>query len=684
MDNKKDFDAVSASITQSLIFLISSIIARAGQIAILWLDGADLTRIASPSGVYMILSDDVEMSLIVFLVLFFVFHAIRKRDTVRLKFVRIAYALEFIYLVYVMAYIGYFRLFRKPLSSSLSTAIFELFHSTKSTLTDAFGAESPWHLVLTFILYYVVVFKVWPMMGGIDFRRHLPKEGSAIVLLAIALIAANELTQAMMVDGIPVVGENSMDLNPLKGFFLSFYNNFRLHYFEGKKYQPSFSQNETGMLLIDPEYPFMVGSEYAICNHPNLSHRPQFSDMCSLDEDGDGFTKREDCNDRNPSINPNAIEVGYNTVDENCDTADNPPFNVIIIMLEGMSPDYMQVYNNSLQNTPNLLRYGNESFLSYGMYSNVATSPSAEFMSYCSFYPYDQYYALKLTSYQYLPCISDVLKANGYRIGYFNSMKDWGVLNAYPKSKGSWDIILDKSEISTEGFLETKWGVEEKALIKPFFSWVKSDNRPFFAVLRCSTGHEPIKVPEGYDKFKDDKQNAAFYIDSFIGEVLDNLRYTGLENRTIVVIQGDHTRWRFDFGKIPFIMINPAIFRGGVSSDTPASLIDVTPTILDVIDIKSINSFQGKSIFKLNGTGRRVLFFYTDISKNQEMGLREGNIKFVFNPETASKKLYRDDKEITKESESQVEEYYTNLMVWVANYKTVYQTNRIFDKSLLE
>ncbi|MFH1126330.1 MAG: putative metal-binding motif-containing protein, partial [Candidatus Altiarchaeota archaeon] len=334
MSNKKEFDAVSASIAQSLIFLISSIIARAGQIAILRLDGAVLTGIASPSGVYMFLSDDVEMSLLVFLVLFFVFQAIRKLDALRLKFVQIVYALQFIYLVYVMAYIGYFRLFRKPLSTSLLTAVFELFHSTKSTLTDALGVGSPAYTVFTFIIYYLVVFKLWPFLGGIDIRSRLPKGDSGVVLLAVLLLAANEFTNAMLVEEMPVVRGGWLDLNPLKGLLLSFYNNLKLHYFEETKYQPSFSQNEIGVLLINPEYPFMVGSEYAICGHQNLSLRPQFSEMCSLDEDGDGFTKRDDCNDRNSSINPNAVEVGYNTIDENCDITDNPPFNVIIIMLE--------------------------------------------------------------------------------------------------------------------------------------------------------------------------------------------------------------------------------------------------------------------------------------------------------------------------------------------------------------
>jgi hypothetical protein len=37
------------------------------------------------------------------------------------------------------------------------------------------------------------------------------------------------------------------------------------------------------------------------------------------DEDGDGFRPPEDCDETDPSINPNGIELPGNFVDENCD-----------------------------------------------------------------------------------------------------------------------------------------------------------------------------------------------------------------------------------------------------------------------------------------------------------------------------------------------------------------------------
>lgn len=41
------------------------------------------------------------------------------------------------------------------------------------------------------------------------------------------------------------------------------------------------------------------------------------SEIC--DEDGDGFRPPDDCDETDPNVNPNALEISFNFVDENCD-----------------------------------------------------------------------------------------------------------------------------------------------------------------------------------------------------------------------------------------------------------------------------------------------------------------------------------------------------------------------------
>ncbi len=72
------------------------------------------------------------------------------------------------------------------------------------------------------------------------------------------------------------------------------------------------------------DYFYMITSEF-----PQVSRclvgtvSPDFENnadpLTGIDNDGDGFLSTYDCDDDNPDINPNAIEIEGNDVDENCD-----------------------------------------------------------------------------------------------------------------------------------------------------------------------------------------------------------------------------------------------------------------------------------------------------------------------------------------------------------------------------
>jgi putative metal-binding protein len=58
----------------------------------------------------------------------------------------------------------------------------------------------------------------------------------------------------------------------------------------------------------------LARAERAFYDNPFASAPPQ-----PVDNDGDGFTTGQDCNDADPAIHPGAVEVRGNAVDENCD-----------------------------------------------------------------------------------------------------------------------------------------------------------------------------------------------------------------------------------------------------------------------------------------------------------------------------------------------------------------------------
>lgn len=139
------------------------------------------------------------------------------------------------------------------------------------------------------------------------------------------------------------------------------------------------------------------------------------------------------------------------------------------------------------------------------------------------------------------------------------------------------------------------------------------------------------------------------FVDAQVGFVLDTLEETGLDADTRVLYTSDHGDspgarglWgKFNFfeesAKVPMILSGPGVESGKVS-ETPVSLIDVYPTVLDALDIASPASdgtTDGKSLFEIAATptdpGRIVMGqYHAFASPTGGYMLRKGRFKFHY------------------------------------------------------
>jgi arylsulfatase A-like enzyme len=103
------------------------------------------------------------------------------------------------------------------------------------------------------------------------------------------------------------------------------------------------------------------------------------------------------------------------------------------------------------------------------------------------------------------------------------------------------------------------------------------------------------------------------FTDTVLGSLLEQLRRLGLEDRTLVVFTSDHGE---EFGehdrglfyddhcqnvyeeliRVPLIMRLPGTIPAGRLVDTPVELVDVAPTILDILDVPVAPAMEGKSL----------------------------------------------------------------------------------------
>tara|TARA_A100001011_G_scaffold400840_1_gene519659 strand:+ start:8490 stop:9959 length:1470 start_codon:yes stop_codon:yes gene_type:complete len=101
------------------------------------------------------------------------------------------------------------------------------------------------------------------------------------------------------------------------------------------------------------------------------------------------------------------------------------------------------------------------------------------------------------------------------------------------------------------------------------------------------------------------------FVDAQVGRVLDKLKETGLDKNTIVVFTsdhgyhlGEHGHWQkrtlFDNStRVPLIVSGPGINKDQKLMDAPIELIDIYPTLMDLVGIKTPEFVSGKSFAPL-------------------------------------------------------------------------------------
>ena len=224
----------------------------------------------------------------------------------------------------------------------------------------------------------------------------------------------------------------------------------------------------------------------------------------------------------------------------------------------------------------------------------------------------------------------------------------------YAKEQGFSFITDNKTITCAKKFSTTKTemdGIDDSCLVKNYFQWVDSGRGgKKFSILWTNQTHSPYYSDTEYPFIDRNPSlnlylNALHHTDGVFGALMEELRRRGILNSTLVIFLADHGE---AFGThdqklhgakvyeenvhIPFILFNPQLFDGS-RNETIGGLIDVAPSLSDIIGIERSSEWQGKSLIREHANGRSFFISpYTDLI----MGTRWKNWKYIYNADTKS------------------------------------------------
>ncbi len=144
---------------------------------------------------------------------------------------------------------------------------------------------------------------------------------------------------------------------------------------------------------------------------------------------------------------------------------------------------------------------------------------------------------------------------------------------------------------------------------EPYASMYKAEDMPTSISVedkRENSPYSPGKIFEPYnDKEKVQYMVANYYafvteIDDWVGKILNKLDELKLTENTLLVFISDHgemlgahgLRGKFNFYeesvRVPFLIRYPSKIKGGQTITNPVSTLNIFPTILDYVGLKSI------------------------------------------------------------------------------------------------
>lgn len=296
--------------------------------------------------------------------------------------------------------------------------------------------------------------------------------------------------------------------------------------------------------------------------------------------------------------------------------------NVLFIVLDTCRQDHLGCYGNNKIKTPNIDSLASQGVRFEDVISQVPLTCASHASIFTSTYP--QYNKVRdngsfRLEKSYLT-LAEILKDNGYATSAFVSSI---VLDARYGLNQGFDTYDDKMPKRGKERI-IKFMDEERTadqITEAAAKWLKENKgKKFFLWAHYYDPHTVYNPPPPYKEiYRDNLYDGEIaFADEQIGKLLATLKELGQDKKTLIVFCSDHGEGLGEHGesghavfiydatlRVPLIFMQPDLIPQGKVVSEEARLIDIMPTILDLLGLKKPKETQGSSLTGLiNGKHR--------------------------------------------------------------------------------
>ncbi|MBI5022028.1 MAG: sulfatase-like hydrolase/transferase [Ignavibacteriales bacterium] len=328
--------------------------------------------------------------------------------------------------------------------------------------------------------------------------------------------------------------------------------------------------------------------------------------------------------------------------------------NVVIIIVESLSREFMSCYGAEKSYTPFLDSLATHSLVCKNSFANGTRSMEAIPAVIASIphlmtdsYIYSAYQGNRINS------IGSLLDEKEYETAFFHGGTNGTMgFDSFVKMGGI-KKYFGRSEYGDEKDFDGLWGIYDEEFLQFTAQTLEKMKKPFCSTIFTLSSHEPISIPQKYkDKFERGKlpiERGIEYVDFAIGKFFHSVSKMEWYQNTLFVITGDHTPGRtqhqwfqssIGMFEVPIMFFAPNNKLKGMNNKL-TSHVDIMPSILDYLSYGGDYVSFGRSIFdsSYDGSNLNLVSESYQLLKNDYALLSDGEKVISFEKYSNEKKI---------------------------------------------